>query len=122
MAKTNNPLFYFGSVGLGSTVVGFLLGAYVAYDWVVNSISHEVIAVIGSFAILLGIQLLMFGVLSDMLVAVNREQTRRLEDIAVQLTHESRNRPADVFDDQQVDGSTDDAETEPAVSPHQPDE
>jgi dolichol-phosphate mannosyltransferase len=68
----------------------------------------------------------MFGVLSDMLVAVNREQTRRLEDIAVQLTHESRTASADVFDDQQAsdperteDG---DAETEPAVSPHQPDE
>jgi dolichol-phosphate mannosyltransferase len=134
MAKTNNPLFYFGSVGLGSTLAGFGLGAYVAYDWIVNSVSHEVIAVVGSFAILLGIQLLMFGVLSDMLVAVNREQTRRLEDIAVQLTRESRTRPADVFDDQQVGdadrsdgGGSDhaddgDAETEPAVSTHQPDE
>ncbi|AEM56829.1 glycosyl transferase [Haloarcula hispanica N601] len=134
MAKTNNPLFYFGSVGLGSTVVGFLLGAYVAYDWVVNSISHEVIAVVGSFAILLGIQLLMFGVLSDMLVAVNREQTRRLEDIAVQLTHESRSRPVDVFDDQRVgdaehgkkgdaeDTGDSDIETEPAVSSHSSDE
>ncbi len=68
----------------------------------------------------------MFGVLSDMLVAVNREQTRRLEDIAVQLTHESHSQPADVFDDQQVSGAEgiedSDTETEPAVSPHQSDE
>jgi len=41
---------------------------------------------VGGVAIVLGIQLLMFGVLSDMIVTVNREQTRRLETIARQLT------------------------------------
>jgi dolichol-phosphate mannosyltransferase len=86
MAKTNNPLFYFGSVGIASTLVGVGLGAYVAYEWVVRSISHEVIAVVGSFAILFGVQLLMFGVLSDMMVTVNREQTRRLEELAERLS------------------------------------
>ena len=89
MAKTNNPLFYFGSVGLGAIGLGGVLAAYVVYDWVVNSISHEVIAMVGGVAILLGLQLLMFGVLSDMIVAVNREQTRQLEDIARKLTDES---------------------------------
>ncbi|MFC7021004.1 MULTISPECIES: S-layer glycoprotein N-glycosyltransferase AglJ [Haloarcula] len=88
MAKTNNPLFYFGSVGLSSILLGAVLAAYVAYDWFVNSTSHEVIALVGGVAILLGLQLLMFGVLSDMIVAVNREQTRQLEDIARKLTEE----------------------------------
>jgi dolichol-phosphate mannosyltransferase len=86
MAKTNNPLFYFGSVGVTSTVAGVLLGVWVAYEWVVRSISHEVIAVVSAFGILLGAQLVMFGVLSDMLVTVNREQTHRLEDLARRLT------------------------------------
>jgi glycosyltransferase (TIGR04182 family) len=86
MAKTNNPLFYFGSVGIASTLAGGVLGAYVAYEWVVRSISHEVIAVVGTFAILFGVQLLMFGVLSDMMVTVNREQTRRLEEVAERLS------------------------------------
>ena len=86
MAKTNNPLFYFGSVGFSAIGLGVLLGAYVAYDWFINSISHEVIAMVGGIAIVLGIQLLMFGVLSDMIVTVNREQTRRLETIARQLS------------------------------------
>jgi dolichol-phosphate mannosyltransferase len=89
MAKTNNPLFYFGSVGFGSIGMGVLLGVYVAYDWFVNSISHEVIAMVGGIAIVLGLQLLMFGVLSDMIVTVNREQTRRLEDIARKLSEET---------------------------------
>lgn len=85
MAKTNNPLFYFGSVGTASSAVGVVLGAWVAVEWVTRSVSHEVIAVVGAFAILFGVQLLMFGVLSDMLVTVNREQTRRLEELTGRL-------------------------------------
>lgn len=81
LAKTNNPLFYFGSVGTLSTLVGLAVGAYVAYDWLLNDISHEVLAVVGTLGILLGVQLVMFGVLSDMIVTLNREQTRRLEEV-----------------------------------------
>jgi dolichol-phosphate mannosyltransferase len=81
MAKTNNPLFYFGSVGALSTLTGVGLGAWVAVEWFTRNISHEVIAVVAGVAILFGVQLLMFGVLSDMIVAVNREQTRQLEEL-----------------------------------------
>ena len=88
MAKTNNPLFYFGSVGFSTIAMGALLGVYVLYDWFVNGISHEVIATIGGIAVVLGIQLLMFGVLSDMIVTVNREQTQQLENIANRLNEE----------------------------------
>ena len=88
MAKTNNPLFYFGSVGVSTVLMGALLGVYVLYDWFVNGISHNVIATVGGIAVVLGIQLLMFGVLSDMIVTVNREQTRRLENIATRLNDE----------------------------------
>ena len=37
------------------------------------------IAVVAAFAILFGVQLLMFGVLSDLIVTLHREQMRRLE-------------------------------------------
>ncbi|MFB6141982.1 MAG: S-layer glycoprotein N-glycosyltransferase AglJ [Halorientalis sp.] len=85
MAKTNNPLFYFGSVGTLSTLAGILLGSYVAVEWLTRGISHEVIAVVSTLAIIFGVQLLIFGILSDMIVTLNREQTRRLEDLAEQL-------------------------------------
>ena len=88
MAKTNNPLFYFGSVGVSTIAMGAAMGVYVLYDWFVNSIPHEVIATVGGIAVVLGIQLLMFGVLSDMIVTVNREQTRQLENIAKRLNEE----------------------------------
>ena len=93
MAKTNNPLFYFGSVGFSTIGLGVLLGIYVLYDWFVNSISHQVIATVGGIAIVLGIQLLMFGVLSDMIVTVNREQTQQLENIANRLNEQTRGEP-----------------------------
>jgi dolichol-phosphate mannosyltransferase len=86
MAKTNNPLFYFGSVGLVSTLLGIVLAAYVAVEWVTQNVSHEVIAVVAGVAVLFGVQLVMFGVLSDLVVKVNREQTRQFERLAEQLT------------------------------------
>jgi dolichol-phosphate mannosyltransferase len=82
LAKTNNPLFYFGSVGVGSVLAGGFVAAYVGYEWFVQGVSHEALAVVAASGILLGAQLLMFAVLSDMIVAVNREQTRRLEELS----------------------------------------
>jgi len=88
MAKTNNPLFYFGSVGALSTLVGLMLAGYVGYEWVVGGVSHEVIAIVAASGILFGVQLVIFGVLSDMIVALNREQTRQFEEIARSLRHD----------------------------------
>ncbi|MFC5973308.1 S-layer glycoprotein N-glycosyltransferase AglJ [Halomarina salina] len=90
LAKTNNPLFYFGSVGTASVLVGTLLGAWVGYEWWFAGISHQVYAVAAGVAILLGAQLLMFAVLSDMIVAVNREQTNRLEGLADRINADGR--------------------------------
>jgi dolichol-phosphate mannosyltransferase len=106
LARMNNPLFYFGSVGLLSGLVGAVIGAYVGIEWITVGISHPALAVVGSFGILLGVQLFMFGVLSDMLLTVNRRQARQLERVADGL-HRLR----------RVDGATaprDDGEQDPA--------
>ena len=75
-AKTNNPLFYFGSIGAVSTVAGGVIAAYVGVEWVTRRISHEVLAVVAAFAILVGVQLLMFGVLADLILSLHRERIR----------------------------------------------
>jgi dolichol-phosphate mannosyltransferase len=49
-----------------------------------------VLAVVSGFALLISVQLLVFGVLSDMVIVANREQTRRLEELTRQLVEESR--------------------------------
>ncbi|MFC7154826.1 S-layer glycoprotein N-glycosyltransferase AglJ [Halomarina halobia] len=96
LAKTNNPLFYFGSVGILLVLVGATLAGYVGIEWFTRNISHEAIAVVSGVAILLGAQLLAFGVLSDMVVVVNREQTRRLEELNDRLAaHFDESRPDD---------------------------
>jgi dolichol-phosphate mannosyltransferase len=79
-AKTNNPLFYFGSVGIVAFVLGVVLGGYVGVEWVTRRVSHEVIAVVAGFAVIFGVQLLMFGVLSDLILTLHREQLQRIEE------------------------------------------
>jgi len=86
LAKTNNPIFYFGSVAALGTLSGLTIAGFVAYRYAVAGVSHEVLALLAAFLILLSVQLLMFGVLTDVLVAVNREQTRRLEELADRLS------------------------------------
>jgi dolichol-phosphate hexosyltransferase len=82
LAKTNNPLFYFGSLGVAGILSGGAIAMYVLWQWVQYQQGHEIMAIVSAAAILLGVQLLMFGVLSDMLVTLHREQRRRLEQIA----------------------------------------
>ena len=85
LTKTNNPLFYFGFVASVGALFGVGLAGYVAYDFLANGVSHEVIALLSAFLVLLSTQLFMFGVLSDIIVSVNREQTRRLEELSDRL-------------------------------------
>ena len=78
-AKTNNPLFYFGSLGTVSTATGILVAIYVGVEWVTQRVSHEVLAVVAAFAVLVGVQLLMFGMLADLILSLHREQLRERE-------------------------------------------
>lgn len=81
LAKTSNPLFYFGLLGFLSGGFGLALAGWVGYEWFgPASTSHEVLAVVAAFGVLFGVQLLMFGVLSDLIVSVHRERMRRLRD------------------------------------------
>jgi len=78
-AKTNNPLFYFGSLGAVSTGTGAALTAYVLYRWFVHGEAHQIVAIGAVGAAILGIQLLVFGVLADMILSLHREQVTRYE-------------------------------------------
>ncbi|MBP1985618.1 S-layer glycoprotein N-glycosyltransferase AglJ [Halolamina salifodinae] len=80
-AKTSNPLFYFGSVGVVSGVAGLLLAAYVGFEWFVYGIPHNVLALAGAAGIILGVQLVMFGVLSDLILTLHREQLDRIKSL-----------------------------------------
>jgi len=108
MAKMNNPIFYFGSFGGLSILLGIVLGTFVAYRYFVEGISHEVIALASGVTLLFGLQLIMFGVLSDLIVTTNRQQRRRIERIDRKLDELAATR---------TDEETS-AESEPAVTDH----
>ena len=85
MAKMNNPIFYFGSFGVLSILLGIFLGTFVLFRYLFMGISHEVIALGSGVTLLFGLQLIMFGVLSDLIVATNRQQRQRIERIEQKL-------------------------------------
>lgn len=61
-----------------SIVFGFLLEAWVAYDWYVHMTSHLIVAVLGGFAILVGTQLHIFAAMASMLITLYRELDARI--------------------------------------------
>ncbi|GAB7018183.1 S-layer glycoprotein N-glycosyltransferase AglJ [Halostagnicola bangensis] len=88
LAKTSNPLFYFGSLGVGGIISGGLLSIYVLTQWIWYGVGHEILAMVSAAGILLGVQLLMFGVLSDMIVTLHREQRNHLEQVTREANRE----------------------------------
>lgn len=112
-AKTNNPLFYFGSVGLVSTVIGLGLSAFVIFRWLSAGVGHEIIAVGAAAAVLFGVQLLLFGVLADLLLSLHREQLSRLDRLAGER-HEQQAVSGSLADNtaERETGTLDDVETE----------
>jgi dolichol-phosphate mannosyltransferase len=104
-AKTSNPLFYFGSVGLLSTVTGLGLAAFVIFRWVSDNIGHEIIAVGATAAILFGVQLLMFGVLADLILSLHHEQLTRIDRLEADTTSESTTNDSDSTANESVETS-----------------
>lgn len=78
LAKTTNPLFYFGSLGMLGGLASSAVGAYVVLEWVFRGITHEVLATLAAFGALVAFQLIMVGVLADVIISLHREQLRRL--------------------------------------------
>lgn len=120
MAKTNNPLFYFGSIGVLSGFVGVLLVTYVGYAWFFEGTAHDVLALAGGVALLFGLQLVMFGVLSDLIVTSNQRQQNRLRRISEQLD-ELEETGVTTVSDSQLDTAerVDAAEASEATPPEQ---
>lgn len=123
LAKTNNPLFYFGFAGGVSIGIGVLIAAWVAFEWFVRRTSHDVIATVAGVVVLLGVQLIIFGVLSDMIVSLHREQLRRLRQVELRAITRAPSRassPGVLPDSGGGDGDGDGNETVASGEPEDP--
>jgi dolichol-phosphate mannosyltransferase len=90
-AKTSNPLFYFGSAGIVSAVVGMAMGLFVVYEYFIRGVDHSLIAVASVNIVLLGVQLLIFGFLADMVQSLHREQRNRISRLENKLVENDKN-------------------------------
>jgi dolichol-phosphate mannosyltransferase len=78
MAKTQNPIFYFGLIGSFFGAAGFLIGLYVLMDWVNGRINHIPLTILTAILIIVGFQLFVIGILGDVMASLNREILQEL--------------------------------------------
>lgn len=78
--KTSNPMVYFGAASAFFGIIGVIAAIYVLVEWFTRTVSHEVIALLAAVSIIVAVQLLMFGLLSDLIVSLHREQMREIRE------------------------------------------
>ena len=78
MAKTENPMFYFGLMGSFFGLAGFLIGIFVARDWFFWRIEHVPLTILTAILIIVGFQLFLIGMQGDMMASMHREMMREL--------------------------------------------
>jgi dolichol-phosphate mannosyltransferase len=81
LARMNNPLFYFGLIGVILMIVGVITGIYVLADWF-RQIEHLPLTVLTVLFISVGFQVFMFGVISDMILAYHRDVIHEIQRIS----------------------------------------
>lgn len=80
LAKRSNPMFYFGMIGGVITLVGAFTGIYVVWEWL-NHIEHLPLTILTALLIMGGIQVFMFGILSDIMLANQQELRREIQSL-----------------------------------------
>lgn len=78
LARVNNPMFYFGMMGLFTSVLGILTGIYVLQEWM-QGIDHIPLTILTVLLVVVGIEIFMFGMISDMLLIFHREIIREIQ-------------------------------------------
>jgi dolichol-phosphate mannosyltransferase len=78
MAKTENPMFFFGLIGSFFGLLGFFIGLYVARDWFIWRIEHIPLTILTAILIIVGIQLFLIGMMGDLVASLHREMMREL--------------------------------------------
>lgn len=78
MAKTENPMFYYGLFGSLFGLFGFIIGLFVARDWLYWRIEHIPLTILTAILIIVGFQLFLIGVQGDMMASMHREMIREM--------------------------------------------
>lgn len=79
LAKTHNPLFYFGILGAFFIIAGLLSGLYVVLEWY-EGVTHDLLTVLTALLIISGVQFFILGLLGDLMVSIQKETIEQLQD------------------------------------------
>lgn len=80
LARMHNPLFYFNMIGGLFTVSGVAIGIYVVNEWL-NNITHVPLTILATLLIVIGVQMFIFAILSDLFVSLHRENMHVIRKI-----------------------------------------
>ncbi len=78
LARMNNPLFYFGLIGVVLALAGVVAGAFVLYEWFLG-VEHLPLTILTVLLIVAGIQMFVFGLIGDMILSFHRETLAEIE-------------------------------------------
>ncbi len=102
LVKTHNPLFYFGIIGLLFIIIGIISGIYVVMEWL-KGISHTLLTVFTSLMIISGVQIMIFGMLADLIVSL---QNKTIEELRRQRREMAKKNEKHVAGDIRVESAS----------------
>jgi len=80
MMRDAEPIILFGLVAVGCILLGLVAGASVVIEWILTGTeTHVGTAVLSALSVIVGIQLLAFGLLADMIKQLRRKTRPRRE-------------------------------------------
>ncbi|HHV24753.1 MAG: S-layer glycoprotein N-glycosyltransferase AglJ [Methanosarcina sp.] len=79
LAKVYNPMFYFGIIGSIFILAGLLTGTFVVSEWF-HGITRIPLSVLTALLIIFGLQMFIFGMLSDLIVTLHRQTVKLIQE------------------------------------------
>jgi len=80
LTRLHNPLFYFNLIGAFLIAGGVGIGIYIVNEWLKN-INHVPLTIFATLLIVIGIQMFIFAILSDLIVSVHKENMHMMRKI-----------------------------------------
>jgi dolichol-phosphate mannosyltransferase len=78
LAKVHNPMFYFGAIGSLFVLAGLLTGIFVITEWS-QGVTRIPLSVLTALFIIFGLQMFIFGMLSDLIVTLHRQTVNLIQ-------------------------------------------
>jgi Glycosyltransferases involved in cell wall biogenesis len=75
LAKMHNPMFYFGIIGSVLILAGLVTGTYIVSEWLIGT-DHIPLTILTTLLIIFGLQMFIFGTLSDFILTLHRQTVR----------------------------------------------